>query len=485
FRMRLPEWATFTSMALLTASFFIMMMESGIRQTMNVFAADMTKQFACDQNTALMIVVVLPNAASLMTGPIAAILYNIFGARVTITAGSILTALGFIGATFITSIYHMIFFSILIGLGCGMIRNAVISVHCEYFPIEIRNTTISFICIGPGIGIFVFPRLFKISLDVLNWSMAFYGIAILYGICGAMGLFFSKCPSRKKTLCDIFGLGIWKHPGFIANEFAAFFASTTAMVYVSKTLSWMKSENVENPEFLYSYSGIASIGGRIILTILLGLKVPVGILMIFSYIFGQLAVPVAAFCTEEICFGFQNAFVGLGSGFYQTCLSPYLMHYLGPELLSSAFGYTNLINGTAALLSIFLTDKVSSLLEGEDSEFIFLAVVGVLSCLCGALSFLLFKIFAKPGLKVVKKHIEVPIENGRSLPEQQSRLLNGNTQVVKHKTTDSEDLRDAVREYIRKCTLDEPPTTLDEYANDMGRPMDEETRRRLTGDSDE
>ncbi|GMT07794.1 hypothetical protein PENTCL1PPCAC_29968, partial [Pristionchus entomophagus] len=483
---RLPEWATARKMCLLAASFFIMMMESGIRQTMNVFAAAMQDEFKCDQYTALMIVVVIPNASSLMTGPIAAVLYNVFGARVTVTAGSILTALGFVGATFITSIYQMIFFSIIIGLGCGMMRNAVISVHCEYFPIEIRNTTISFICIGPGIGIFVFPRLFKICLDVLHWSSAFYGIAVLYCACGVMGMFIAKCPSRKRTLCDIFGLAIWKHPGFIANEFAAFFASTTCMVYVSKTLGWMKLQNVDSPEFLYSYSGIASIVGRVGLTLLLGMKLPVGILMIFSFLFGQLAVPMAGFCSEGICFGAQNALVGLGSGFYQTCLSPYLMHYLGPELLSSAFGFTNLINGAAALLSIFLTDKVTSLFDDPlTAEFIFLAVIGILSCLAAGVSYICFARYERPGVKVVKQPLEVPIENGHSLPEQKSKLLGKDSITVKHKQTDSEDLREAVRDYIRKCTLDQPPQTLHEYANDMGRPMDEETRRRLTGDSED
>lgn len=38
--------------------------------------------------------------------------------------------------------------------------------------------------------------------------MAFYGIAILYGLCGVMGLFFTKCPSRKRTFCEIFGLDV-------------------------------------------------------------------------------------------------------------------------------------------------------------------------------------------------------------------------------------------------------------------------------------
>lgn len=35
---------------------------------MNVFAADMQRQFQCDKDAALMIVVIIPNAASLMTG---------------------------------------------------------------------------------------------------------------------------------------------------------------------------------------------------------------------------------------------------------------------------------------------------------------------------------------------------------------------------------------------------------------------------------
>ncbi|GMT35364.1 hypothetical protein PFISCL1PPCAC_26661, partial [Pristionchus fissidentatus] len=478
-------WVTTRSMLLLAGSFFIMMMESGIRQTMNVFAVDMETQFECDHYTALMIVVVLPNASSLMTGPIAAVVYNLFGARITVTAGALITVFGFVAATFIGSIYHMIVFSILIGLGCGMMRNAIISVHCEYFPIEIRSTTISFICIGPGIGIFLFPRLFKISLSVLNWEAAFYGISILYGICAVMGLFISKNPSRKRTLCDIFGLTIWKHPGFIANEFAAFFASTTCMVYVSRTLGWMRDQNIQDPEILYSYSGVASIGGRIILTLLFGFKVPVGILMIFSYIVGQLAVPIAGICKDEACFAAQNAAVGLGSGLYQTCLSPYLMHYLGPELLSSAFGYTNLINGAAALLSILGTNTVVKLFGHRDAEFIFLLVVGILSCVSACISYAFFKIYAKPGEKVVKQHAEQSIENGERLPEQEEHLLSSDKVVVKHKQTDSEDLREAVREYIRKCTLDEPPKTLHEYANDMGRPMDEETHRRLTGSSEE
>ena len=46
----------------------------------------------------------------------------------------------------------------ILGMGCALMRNSIISVMCEYFN-ETRNFVKAFISIGPGIGIFVLPRI--------------------------------------------------------------------------------------------------------------------------------------------------------------------------------------------------------------------------------------------------------------------------------------------------------------------------------------
>lgn len=47
-----------------------------------------------------------------------------------------------------------------LGIGCGLMRNSIISIQCEYFKKK-RNTVMAAISIGPGLGIFILPRTLK------------------------------------------------------------------------------------------------------------------------------------------------------------------------------------------------------------------------------------------------------------------------------------------------------------------------------------
>lgn len=114
---------------------------------------------------------VLSASYEIPTGPLVAMFYQLFGARLCIFAGGLLAALGFFLGSIATSIYPLYCFSILIGrhyiphcspsgLGGGLIRNSIISVQCEYFDVN-RNFVISFMAIGPGLGILMLPNIFK------------------------------------------------------------------------------------------------------------------------------------------------------------------------------------------------------------------------------------------------------------------------------------------------------------------------------------
>ncbi|VDO62930.1 unnamed protein product [Heligmosomoides polygyrus] len=303
---------------------------------MNIFIPSIIDEYNCTKTEADAVVIVVPTASSLMGGPVAAMFYQFVGARVSIFSGALMCFIGFSLGSMAPSMVMLSIFSVLIGLGCALMRNAIISVQCEYFTTK-RNTVMSFISIGPGIGIFLLSR---ILVPLIN--------------------------------------SVWVHLEFWLHAAASFCASAVCIIYVSNILGHMRNEGIAEPEVVYSYNGIASIIGRALLTLLLGFtNIHIAIVMIFNYVVAQTSIFSAAFCTTLWEFRLQNFFSGFGIGLFQATLAQFLLLMVGPSQLPGALGFTNLINGLAAFAAVQIAGTATERYHSIRAAFHISVVFGV------------------------------------------------------------------------------------------------------------
>ncbi|VDM25608.1 unnamed protein product [Toxocara canis] len=150
------------------SGFIILLIEGGIRPMLVVYFSSFQEDLNWSKSTFSTIIAVI-NMASLLSGPLAAALYQIFDARLSISAGALITASGFTFASLSSSIVVVIVISVAIGVGCGVIRTAIVSVQCEYF-VKNRDFVMALIFIGPGIGQFLAARI----LNHLNNLVSFH-----------------------------------------------------------------------------------------------------------------------------------------------------------------------------------------------------------------------------------------------------------------------------------------------------------------------
>ncbi|KAK6032948.1 transporter, major facilitator family protein [Ostertagia ostertagi] len=300
---------------------------------MNIFVPAIIDEYNCTKTEADAVVIVLPTASSLMGGPLAAMFYQFVGARVSIFCGALMCFIGFSLSSVAPSMAILSIFAVFIGFGCSLMRNAVISVQCEYF-ITKRNTVMSFISIGPGIGIFVLSRALVPLINAYSWAVGFQFLASLYVICGVMSLFITRrSTTEHHSFAHFTGLKVWLHYEFWLHAVASFCASAVCIIYLSNILGHMRGEGIEQPEVVYSYFGIASIVGRALLTLLLGL--------------------------------------------FQATLAQFLLLMVGPSQLPGALGYTNLINGVAAFAAVQIAGSATQRYQSTRAAFYISCVFGV------------------------------------------------------------------------------------------------------------
>lgn len=204
------------------------------------------------------------------------------------------------------------------GIGCGLMRNSIISIQCEYFKKK-RNTVMAAISIGPGLGIFVLPRTLKWIMlkvrekhcsteikssfsteagDLPGTSCRHYTSFRLLWHCSLQNNLQSK-PAHfrslllSKSACFMFCQSqvlvfqVCKKIEFDFHLIACFFASSVSFIYLANILILMTSENIEeqvpvnrsiakvvisSKEVLYGYQGLASILGKFVLTFVMSLN---------------------------------------------------------------------------------------------------------------------------------------------------------------------------------------------------------------------
>ncbi|KAK6766630.1 hypothetical protein RB195_026111 [Necator americanus] len=389
--------------------FYILLTETGVRHVTNIFVPSVMEEYNCTKKEADAVIIVVPTASSLIAGPVAAMFYQFAGARISIVCGAMLCFFGFSIGSIAPSMPILSIFTVLIGIGCALMRNAIISVQCEYFTTK-RNTVMSFISIGPGIGIFVLPRILMPLINSFSWSTGFQFLGALYIVSASMAMFIRKrSSSQHHSFAHFTGLKVWTHMGFWMHAVASFCASAVCMIYVANILGLMKEEGIVQPEVVYSYHGIASIIGRALLTLLLGLTdLHIAIVMIFNYIIAQTAIFSGAFCYTTWEFRVQNFFSGFGIGLFQATVAQFLVLIVGPSQLPGALGYTNLLNGVAAFAAVQIAGTASQKYQSIRAAFYVSIVFGSCAIIFAIANSVLILIRERIVKKKLAKKVEIP-----------------------------------------------------------------------------
>ncbi|ETN70684.1 hypothetical protein NECAME_04842 [Necator americanus] len=266
-------------------------------------------------------------------------------------------------------------FTVLIGIGCALMRNAIISVQCEYFTTK-RNTVMSFISIGPGIGIFVLPRILMPLINSFSWSTGFQFLGALYIVSASMAMFIRKrSSSQHHSFAHFTGLKVWTHMGFWMHAVASFCASAVCIIYVANILGLMKKE---------------------------------AIVMIFNYIIAQTAIFSGAFCYTTWEFRVQNFFSGFGIGLFQATVAQFLVLIVGPAELPGALGYTNLLNGVAAFAAVQIAGTASQKYQSIRAAFYVSIVFGSCAIIFAIANSVLILIRERIVKKKLAKKVEIP-----------------------------------------------------------------------------
>ncbi|XP_045199403.2 monocarboxylate transporter 12-like [Mercenaria mercenaria] len=170
------------------ASFLIHVIADGIVYSFGIFYMEFLEYFKGGKGETAWVGSLVPGV-TLSVGPLASILTNKYGCRVTTIAGAIIAAAGFVLSLFAPNLYFLYFsFGIMSGLGFGLIYlPAIVSVG--YYFEEKRAFATGLAVCGSGLGAFIFNPFSKYLIDEFGWRGAILieaGIILNCVLCGAM-----------------------------------------------------------------------------------------------------------------------------------------------------------------------------------------------------------------------------------------------------------------------------------------------------------
>ncbi|XP_060563281.1 monocarboxylate transporter 5-like [Ruditapes philippinarum] len=170
------------------SSFLIHIIADGIVYSFGIFYMEFLEYYKGGKGETAWVGSLVPGV-TLSVGPLASILTNKYGCRVTTIAGAIIAAAGFVLSLFAPNLYFLYFsFGIMAGLGFGLIYlPAIVSVG--YYFEEKRAFATGLAVCGSGLGAFIFNPFSKYLIDEFGWRGAILieaGIILNCVLCGAL-----------------------------------------------------------------------------------------------------------------------------------------------------------------------------------------------------------------------------------------------------------------------------------------------------------
>ncbi|XP_051838582.1 monocarboxylate transporter 9 [Antechinus flavipes] len=135
----------------------------------------------------------LANGVGLILSPICSLCVSYFGARpVTIFSG-FMVAGGLMISAYAPNIYFLFFsYGVVVGLGCGLLYNASVTITCQYFD-KRRGLALGLISTGSSVGLFIYAAL---QLELIE----LYGLDGCLLIVGALALNILPCGTLMRPL---------------------------------------------------------------------------------------------------------------------------------------------------------------------------------------------------------------------------------------------------------------------------------------------
>ncbi|KAK3603741.1 hypothetical protein CHS0354_023355 [Potamilus streckersoni] len=184
------------------ASFIIHIIADGIVYSFGIFYIEFLHYFKGSKAETAWVGSLVPGI-TLTVGPLASIMTNKYGCRVTTIVGAIIATAGFILSIFATNLYFLYFtFGVLSGIGFGLIYLPAIVSIAYYFE-EKRSFATGLAVCGSGLGAFIFNPFTKFLIDSYDWrgaTLILGGIILNCVLCGAM--FRPLQPSKKLSTAN-------------------------------------------------------------------------------------------------------------------------------------------------------------------------------------------------------------------------------------------------------------------------------------------
>ncbi|XP_053395177.1 monocarboxylate transporter 9-like isoform X3 [Mercenaria mercenaria] len=267
----------------------------------------------------------------LFAGPLASILTNKFGCRLTTIVGSVAVAVGFVLSIFSPNLYFLYFsFGAISGIGfCLTYLPAVVSVG-HYFEKK-RTFAVGLASCGSGIGSFIFNPVTKYLIDVYAWRGALLiqaGIVLNCVLCGAIFR-----PLEKQTTSAPETMALEKHK--VREENVLLTSDTTDLRlcadnsdYVHGSQSFLEQPSTSEVENSKRYA----------------CKDKKGSFHRESSLQKKENPQEQRFCAEDMADQFHR------HGMYVPLMSVVLVDLLGLELLNNSFGLLLMFKGMANLM---------------------------------------------------------------------------------------------------------------------------------------
>nr|XP_056706055.1 monocarboxylate transporter 9 [Euleptes europaea] len=135
----------------------------------------------------------LASGVGLLASPVCSTCVSAFGARPVTIFSSFMVAGGLMMSSFAPNIYFLFFsYGILVGLGCGLLYTATVTITCQYFD-KRRGLALGLISTGSSVGLFIYAALQRKLIEL-------YGLEGCLLIVGALSLNILACGSLMRPL---------------------------------------------------------------------------------------------------------------------------------------------------------------------------------------------------------------------------------------------------------------------------------------------
>lgn len=348
----------------------------GIVYSSGIFFVEFVDRFK-ESKGATALIASLLLGSMLCTGPLASAVISKFGPRMAVIFGSLLSSCCLFASAFATSIF-LLYFTVGLGTGIGFCIINLAGVVCvsDYFDKK-RSLAVGIALSGSGIGTFVLGPTIGWIISKHGWQMAITFAAVLVTCCIVLSLFFCSAKhyddgndgateasiKREDDNKDVSNkVSLMREPIFIIFTISSFLTSFGFSIPYIYIVAQAEAKGVQ-PElcsYMVSAIGISNMFGRLVLGYVSDKMDPLNLYRTCLTICG-LSTALSILCFSFTHFLVYTAVFGFTIAAYTGFTSIVLIHLLGLNRLTSAYGLLLFFQGIASLIGPPFTGWLSDL----------------------------------------------------------------------------------------------------------------------------